>query len=94
MTDDVREPPSLETLRALASEGSFEETLMALEAVVDHLERGRLSIDESVSWYEIGLRLSRRCTDMLQQAELRIRSVEDRYAVASQRDIDWDEETP
>jgi exodeoxyribonuclease VII small subunit len=68
--------------------------LTALETVADHLERGRLSIDESVTWYEIGLRLSRRCADLLQQAELRIRSVEDRYAVASQRDIDWDKNEP
>jgi exodeoxyribonuclease VII small subunit len=94
MSEDASTSPSLEALRALAQEGSFEETLAALEAVVDHLERGRLSIDESVSWYEIGLKLSRRCADLLQQAELRIRSVEDRYAIASQRDLDRDKDQP
>lgn len=58
-------PPSLDTLGALVREGAFEEALRALEAVVEHLERGRLTMDESIAWYEAGLGLTRRCFDFL-----------------------------
>ncbi len=69
-------PPSLETARALAEDGAFEDTLSALELVVEHLERGRLSMDESITWYEAGLGLMRRCSQLLEQAELRISALD------------------
>jgi len=62
----------LESISTLVEKGAFEETLSALELVVDHLERGRLTIDESLAWYEAGLGLMRRCSHLLEQAELRI----------------------
>src|SRR5215208_2834476 len=65
-------PPSLDSLRTLIEQGAFEETLSALELVVEHLERGRLTMDQSIAWYEAGLRLMRRCSHLLEQAELRI----------------------
>ena len=72
MTEVVGTPPSLETVNTLVAEGAFEETLSALELVVEHLERGQLTMDESISWYEAGLGLMRRCSQLLEQAELRI----------------------
>ena len=69
-------PPSLESINALADEGAFEETLSALELVVEHLERGRLTMDESIAWYEAGLGLMRRCSHLLEQAELRISALD------------------
>jgi exodeoxyribonuclease VII small subunit len=69
-------PPSLETIRALAEDGAFEETIAALELVVEHLERGRLTMDESIAWYEAGLGLMRRCSQLLEQAELRISALD------------------
>jgi exodeoxyribonuclease VII small subunit len=69
-------PPSLETISTLVEEGAFEETLAALETVVEHLERGRLTMDESIAWYEAGLGLMRRCSDLLEQAELRISALD------------------
>ena len=80
-TEESGAPPSIPVVQALIADGAFEDTLSALEAVVDHLERGRLSIDESVTWYELGLGLSRRCADLLQQAELRISTIEERFAI-------------
>lgn len=84
--------PSIPSVQALLADGAFEETLKALEAVVEHLERGRLSLDESVTWYELGLELSRRCADLLQQAELRISSIEDRYTHDPREPELWREE--
>jgi exodeoxyribonuclease VII small subunit len=69
-------PPSLETISTLVEDGAFEETLSALELVVEHLERGRLTMDESIAWYETGLRLMRRCSQLLEQAELRISALD------------------
>ena len=48
---------------------SFEEQMTALESVVERLERGELSLDESVRLFEEGVRLSRSCKDQLDAAE-------------------------
>jgi len=69
-------PPSLQTISTLVEDGAFEETLSALELVVEHLERGRLTMDESIAWYEAGLGLMRRCSQLLEQAELRISALD------------------
>jgi exodeoxyribonuclease VII small subunit len=76
INDVADTPPSLERISALVEEGVFEETLSALELVVEHLERGRLTLDESITWYEAGLGLMRRCSQLLEQAELRIRALD------------------
>lgn len=76
MNDVADTPPSLETIRTLVEHGAFEETLAALEMVVEHLERGQLSMDESIAWYETGLGLMRRCSYLLEQAELRISALD------------------
>jgi exodeoxyribonuclease VII small subunit len=82
-------PPSLETISTLVEEGAFEETLSALEMVVQHLERGRLSMDESIAWYESGLGLMRRCSYLLEQAELRISALDAGNRVGSESDDVW-----
>ena len=61
--------------RALAA-GSFEEVFAALEQVVTRLEDGQLSLAESVSCYELGVRLAERCDRFLEEAELRVSQLE------------------
>ena len=51
---------------------SFEEQLTALEAVVERLERGELSLDESVRLFEEGVTLSNACKTELEAAEGKI----------------------
>lgn len=85
-------PPSIPAVQNLIADGAFEDALHALESVVAHLERGRLSIDESVTWYELGLALSRRCSDLLHHAELRIATIDDQYAGDPAANDPWDEE--
>jgi exodeoxyribonuclease VII small subunit len=51
---------------------SFEERLTALEMVVERLERGELSLDESVRLFEEGVKLSDACKKELEEAEGRI----------------------
>ncbi len=51
---------------------SFEEQLTALETVVERLERGELSLDESVRLFEEGVKLSNACKTELEAAEGKI----------------------
>jgi exodeoxyribonuclease VII small subunit len=51
---------------------SFEEQLTQLEAVVEKLERGELTLDDSVRLFEEGVRLSNACKAELEKAEGRI----------------------
>ncbi len=50
----------------------FEEHLTQLEKVVEKLERGDLTLDESVRLFEEGMKLSQVCKTELEQAEGRI----------------------
>ncbi|MGH8030833.1 MAG: exodeoxyribonuclease VII small subunit [Luteimonas sp.] len=55
----------------------FEASLAALEQLVDTMERGELSLEESLAAYERGVGLYRRCQQALEQAELRVRLLSD-----------------
>ena len=50
----------------------FEENLTALETVVERLERGDLSLEDSVKLFEQGIALSGACKEELDSAEGRI----------------------
>ena len=51
---------------------SFEEQLAELEKIVDQLERGDLTLEDSVSLFERGVHLSNACKAQLSSAESRI----------------------
>ncbi len=51
---------------------TFEDRLTALEAVVERLERGELTLEESVRLFEEGVSLSSACKAELERAEGRI----------------------
>lgn len=53
-------------------EPSFEQDLAGLEAIVEALEEGGLSLDESVKQFEQGMKLWKRCEKALAEAEKRI----------------------
>lgn len=56
----------------------FESQLKALEAVVDRLERGDLTLEESVKLFEQGLQLSDACKNELEAAEGKIQVLIDK----------------
>jgi len=56
----------------------FEEQLTALESVVERLERGELSLEESVRLFEEGLKLSNACKKELEAAEGKIQMLVER----------------
>ena len=75
---------------------SFEEQLAELERVVDRLESGGLSLDESVKLFEDGMRLSNACKAQLSSAESRIQVLlepEERGPVrVAELNVDTDED--
>lgn len=51
---------------------SFERAMEELETIVKRLEDGKVPLEESVTIYERGEALKRRCEDVLRQAEARV----------------------
>ena len=55
----------------------FEQSLEALEQLVDRMEHGDMTLEESLAAYERGVGLYRHCQTALEQAELRVRLLTD-----------------
>jgi len=51
---------------------TFEEALNQLTTLVEKLESGQLPLEESVAAFEEGVKLTRRCEALLDQAEQRL----------------------
>lgn len=51
---------------------TFESSLAELEKIVENLESGELSLEESLKLFENGVRLSRECRERLNEAERKI----------------------
>ena len=55
----------------------FEQSLDELELLVEKMEAGDLSLEQSLAAYERGVGLYRQCQQALEQAELRVRLLTD-----------------
>ena len=51
---------------------NFEDTMKKLENIANELEKGDLDLDTSVSKLEEGMKLSKKCNEILENAEKRI----------------------
>jgi exodeoxyribonuclease VII small subunit len=51
---------------------SFEDSLAELEALVERMESGDLSLEESLTAFERGIALTRSCQQALQAAEQKV----------------------
>ncbi len=61
---------------------NFEKSLKQLETLVEKLEKGELSLEDSLKQFEQGVRLTRECRQALQAAEQKI-------SVLSQENGNW-----
>lgn len=50
----------------------FEQALVALESLVEKMEKGDLSLEDSLKAFEEGVKLTRECQTRLQEAEQRV----------------------
>lgn len=53
-------------------EMSFEESITELEGIVDKLEKGQISLDESLILFEKGIKLVRECNTKLKNAQQKV----------------------
>jgi exodeoxyribonuclease VII small subunit len=54
---------------------SFERAMEELESIVTKLEGGKVPLEESVTIYERGEALKRRCEELLRHAEARVEKI-------------------
>lgn len=57
---------------------SFEQSLKRLEEIVETLEAGNISLEESIKIYQEGITLSKLCSVMLEEAEGKVMSIMNR----------------
>jgi exodeoxyribonuclease VII small subunit len=54
---------------------NYEQAFEELEALVERLESGELALEESLALFERGQALAARCSELLEQAELKLREL-------------------
>ena len=54
---------------------SYEEAYEKLEAAVDALQDGQMSLEQALQQYEEGMKLAQYCNELLQKAELRVQQL-------------------
>ena len=62
-----------ETPDDLSNELDFESALEDLETLVESMEAGEMSLEESLRAFERGIKLTRHCQSALKAAELKVR---------------------
>ncbi|MGD0116143.1 MAG: exodeoxyribonuclease VII small subunit [Dehalococcoidia bacterium] len=83
-------------MAAKKSKETFEELYRRLEETVGKLEEGGLPLERSLALYEDGMTLARRCQEMLDAAQVRIRQLRGTLAApsepeAGEEEIPWDD---
>ncbi|MBM4166571.1 MAG: exodeoxyribonuclease VII small subunit [Ignavibacteria bacterium] len=59
----------------LTTKTSFEASLKRLETIVESLENGDVTVEESLNMYEEGMTLSQQCMEKLTQAEIKLQRI-------------------
>ena len=54
---------------------NFEKAIKDLEVIVEELESGDLSLEESLKAFEKGIKLTRQCQGELEKAELKVQTL-------------------
>lgn len=62
--------------KPVSSPKSFESAVSELEAIVQEMESGSISLEQALERYQRGVSLLKYCQDTLQQAEQRVRQLE------------------
>tara|TARA_Y200000002_G_C22269308_1_gene491412 strand:- start:305 stop:538 length:234 start_codon:yes stop_codon:yes gene_type:complete len=63
------------TIEKKLDELSYEEAFEKLQNIVKLLEEGKVSLDESIKYYEQGIILKNHCEKKLKNAEVKIKNV-------------------
>ena len=70
----------------------FEQSLADLQTLVERLENGELSLEDSLTAFEQGIRLTRDCQGALAQAEQKVQQLLERDGELVEEPLDVDPE--
>lgn len=67
---------------------NFEQSLQELETLVEKMEAGNLSLEESLKYFERGVALTRNCQKALAEAEQKVRILLEKNGKAQLQDFE------
>ncbi len=70
----------------------FEQSLAELQTLVERMENGELTLEDSLTTFEQGIRLSRECQSALQQAEQKVQMLLERDGELSEAPFSTDDD--
>lgn len=89
----VATPSSPETHNAGTAEGlDFESALSELEALVERMEQGEMTLEQSLADFERGIALTRTCQNALKAAEQKVSLLADKNGEAALTDFAPDDD--
>lgn len=96
--DDLQHPAPNVEFDSIAEDASYEQLAELLQRQVALLERGELSLAQSLAAYERGVALVRRCGQLLDNAQLRISTLSanaennmtEQHTAGEDSDDQWD----
>ena len=69
---------------------NFEKAIKDLETIVEDLESGDLSLEESLKAFENGIKLTRHCQVELEKAELKVQKLVEENGELKTKSLDHD----
>ena len=75
----------------MSKDMNFEESMLELEKIVQELENNNLNLDESVKKFEEGMKISKRCNQILEQAEKKITILLENNGEIEEKDFNVEE---
>ena len=70
---------------------NFEKALAELEQLVEEMEQGELSLEDTLKRFEKGIALTTECQQALQNAELKVTELVEKSGKILQKDFDLDD---
>ena len=70
---------------------NLEKALTELEKLVEEMEQGNLSLEESLKRFEKGIALTSECQEALQKAELKVQELIEKNGKLLEKDFEVDE---
>jgi len=73
------------------NEISFEDAMLKLEKIVEKLEEGNVSLEESITYYQEGMKLSKLCSDKLSVVQEKMTNIMNEQGELKQFEIQEEE---
>jgi exodeoxyribonuclease VII small subunit len=66
---------------------SFEEAMLELESIVSKLEKGSLTLDESIAAFQQGIELTKYCNAILEEMEKKITILQEKDGILIEKEV-------